>query len=264
MTDRRTARRLVAGAAALLVLGSAPAAAAPAQVAEPLVAVTASPGSAFTATDCKGVSRTEVVSVIEVTLSRTGDTADPLTVTLSLGGSSVAESGLPTQATIPSGASTVQLQASEMETGVVTIDVVDGAGYAVGDPGSATGFVTPGVADLGCNIGSVLSEQTIEVGTTPAAVDVVEVAYGPPADLARSVEGEAPPGTTFHLDGTWEGTATEVGTYDLREYFCEDDGWCPYRADIRVIVVPDGEDPPTTPPTPPAAAPVTGAPDFTG
>src|SRR5262249_55350803 len=143
---------------------------------------------------------------------------------------------------------------------------VAGSGYTVSSPGGAITNVNPGIADLGCNIGDVSSEQTVQLGTTPQAIDVVDVAMDPPADLARSIEGTAPPGTTFDLDGTWTGTTTERGTFRFREFFCEDDGWCPYRADITVHVVDAGPIPPVTgtqPPAAPAQA-VPGTPQLTG
>ena len=58
-----------------------------------------------------------------------------------------------------------------------------------------------------------------------------------------------------------------VGVSFFREYFCESDGWCPYRADIKVTVVPAGEaptDPEGTTPAAAAAAPVSAAPELTG
>lgn len=131
------------------------------------------------------------------------------------------------------------------------------------------------VADLWCNLGANEAVQTIEVGTRPATVDVDEIAGGPSPDLIRSLEGDVPPGTWFRPDGTWSGTATEVGDFNFWQYFCRPDGWCPSRADIRVIVVPAGTGPTdptdlTDPADPPASAPaaaatpVAGRPALTG
>lgn len=266
---RRLARAGVALATAALVLGPVGAAAAPSQVAEPVVTIAATQGEVFSATDCKGVTESTVQRAIELTLTRTGGTADPLAVDLQYFGSLATTSGLPSQATIPAGSSQVTLTAAEARGGGLIVNIIDGADYAVGNPGGAITGVGTSIADLGCNIGNPYSFQTIEVGTTPATVDVEEVAYGPADSLIRTVEGTAPTGTTFQLDGTWEGVATEVGVFRLRMYFCAEDGWCPNRADIEVEVVPAGAEPPTTetPAAPVAAAPaaaVAGRPELTG
>lgn len=266
----RLARGAALVAAVLLAAGPGRAAAAPAQAAEPMVTVSATGGNSVSATDCKGRTRVDTSGRITVTLTRTGDPAAPLTVALAYGGMLASGIGLPSQATIPAGQSQVVLVADEVASGDLRVSVVDGDGYAVGDPGSAYTGVGMMIADLGCNLGSPRSEQTIQVGETPADIDVVRVAYNPPASLSRSIEGTVPPGTTFHLDGTWEGTATQPGDFFFREHFCDDTGWCPYRADIHVIVM--AHDPTTsttapapTPPVPAAAAtPVTGTPQLTG
>lgn len=56
--------------------------------------------------------------------------------------------------------------------------------------------------------------------------------------------------------------------FRFRELFCEDDGWCPYRADIEVVVVDAGPIPPVTGTAPPAAPTpaqaVPGSPALTG
>lgn len=260
-------RVAAAAAATVLVLGPVRAAATPAQVAEPVVTVVAEPGEVTSATDCKGTDRTKIRRAIEVTLSRSGDTTDLLAVDVQYLGSLAATSGLPAQVTIPAGASQVTLQAAEAKSGNLIINLIDGAGYAVGDPSSASTGVAMIIADLGCNIGNPYSYQTIEVGTTPAAVDVEKVAYGPADSLIRSVEGTPPTGTTFRLDGSWEGIATEVGVFRLRMYFCGEDGWCPNRADIEVTVIPAGAEPPDPETPDPVAAPaaaVAGTPQLTG
>lgn len=266
----RLARAAGMIAVAVLAAGPARAAAAPAQAAEPLVTISATSPGGSTVTDCKGTTRTDVDGPITVTVTRTGDTASPLTVTLSYGGTLASSSGLPTQATIAAGEASATLTADEATGGYLNATVVDGDGYAVGNPGFVTAYVNLSIADLGCNIGNPRSEQTIEVGTTPAPVDVVKVAYGPPDSLARSIEGTPPPGTTFHLDGTFSGTATEVGVSFLRMYFCSSPDWCPYRADIEVTVV-ESDAPTTTeapggaPATPASAAtPVAATPQLTG
>lgn len=266
-TRHRAIRTGALAAAALLLLGPSQATGAAAQAAEPIVTVTATPGLAFEVTDCRGASDVRVTEAIQVTVHRTGDTTGPLPVALSYGGTLAATSELPTAITIPPGAAAVALGAAEAPSGTLTVSVVDGDGYAVKPSGAVTG-VNVGVADLLCGIGNVSTTQFIEVGETPESVDVVQVAGGPSADLNRSVEGTAPPGLTFHPDGTWTGTATRVGDYLIQEYFCDDDGWCPNRADVRVVVVPAGEvpppDPPTPAPAPRAASPVTGTPTLTG
>lgn len=267
---RTIAAAIALGAAALAPsLSSAGAAQAQAQAAENVVSIAATPGSAFFVTDCKGQSRTNVTSVIRVAVSRSGDTTSPITVALAFSGPLAATIGLPSEATIAAGASQVVLDAAEHQSGEVTVTLLDGDGYSLGSPSAARAGVSQGVADLGCGIGNPYHEQTIEVGTTPADIDVVAVAYGPPASLDRSVEGTIPPGTTFYLDGTWDGVATEVGDYAFREYFCDDEGWCPYRADLRVIVVPAGEQPqgggtPTPAPQPVPARAVAAVPALTG
>jgi hypothetical protein len=263
--DHRNVRRTIAVAIVLTVLGAGWATAAPAQAAEPVVSVTTTDGAALHETDCKGASRTTVRAAITMTVARTGDTSTPLDVSLRIRGSLAGPSGLPSQVTIPSGASQITFTAQELGGGFLWIDIIDTADY-VATLGSVEAHVDAMIADLGCGIGSPSSEQTIPVGTTPAAVDVEAVAYGPPDSLERSVVGEAPTGTTFHLDGTWSGTATEVGRFFLQEYFCEPDGWCPYRADITVHVVPSDVLSAATPPTSPAApaAAVPGAPQLTG
>jgi hypothetical protein len=255
-------------AAAIVVagLGAGWATAAPAQSVEPTVTIAATDGSASSVVDCKGAHRSDVGAAITVTVSRTGGTVGPLSVSLAYSGPLAGTIGLPSQVTIPAGSPSASVTADDASNGFVGIDVVDTNDYAVGAPGHADAQVLFSIADLGCNIGNPSSEQTIAVGTTPAAVDVVKVAYGPPDSLERSVVGTAPTGTTFHLDGTWSGTATEVGDFFLREYFCESDGWCPYRADVTVHVVPADVRSEATPPTIPAApaAPVQGSAQLTG
>ncbi|HWJ98128.1 MAG TPA: hypothetical protein VNQ33_08210 [Acidimicrobiales bacterium] len=267
MSARTSSRRLAALTAALLLaVGVTHAAPAPAQAADPVVTVTAANGSVFSADDCKGQTQTNITEPIRVTLTRSGDASASLDVALSYGGSLASTSGLPVQATIAAGEAQVVLEASPETGGDLTVDLTAGAGYTIGSPGSASTSMSQGIADLGCNIGDVSTTQTIERGTTPAAIDVEEVAYSPPDGLVRSVEGTVPPGTAFHLDGTWDGVATELGTFRFSEFFCEDDGWCPYRADIEVIVVESGAIPPVTgtrPPAAPARA-VPGTPQLTG
>ena len=197
------------------------------------------------------------------------DTTNAITVGLDLGGSLASTSGLPSSATIGAGETQAVLTAAEAPSGGLYANLIDGDGYSVGSPSSVNTGVAPLIADLGCGIGNPYAEQTIEVGTTPAPFDVVKIAYGPDDSLNREISGTAPTGTTFRLDGTFTGTATEVGTWSFRMYFCQDDGWCPYRADLRVIVVPAGEQPddPADPAPPTAAAPaqaVAASPMLTG
>lgn len=266
-TKQRAVRSVIAVVAALAV-APVQASAAPAQVAEPVVTITATQGDATFATDCKGQSKVEIRAAIQLTITRSGDTASEITVGLDLGGSLASSSGLPATATIGAGETQVVLTAAEAASGNLYVNLIDGDGYAVGSPNSVSTGVGAVIADLGCNIGSPYAEQTIEVGTTPAPFDVETIAYGPGGSLNREISGEVPTGTTFHLDGTFTGTAAEVGDWYFRMYFCQDDGWCPYRADLRVIVVPAGEDPPSGgEPAPEPATPATavaGTPVLTG
>ena len=68
----------------------------------------------------------------------------------------------------------------------------------------------------------------------------------------------------FALAGTWTGATTQLGTFRFREYFCDPDGWCTYRANLTVRVVPAGTPPAPPTPAPAPAAPVTSAPTYTG
>lgn len=267
MSDRGIAHRLSALSAVLLLLaGVAHATPAPAQAADPVVTVTASQGSAISATDCKGETRTDITDPILITVTRTGDTSTSIVVNLSYGGSLAGSSGLAPKVPLGGGETVAVFDAGAEATGDLTVELEPGAGYTVGSPAGASTSLGSGIADLGCNLGDVSTTQTVERGTTPAAIDVEDVALNPPADLARSIEGTVPTGTTYHPDGTWSGVTTELGTFRFREYFCEDDGWCPYRADIEVVVVESGPIPPVfaSPRTPSPAQAVPGTPSLTG
>lgn len=265
---RRLARAAAAFATIGLLASAGQAAAAPYQAAVPVVSVSGTNGSAVQVTDCRGSFEVHATSPLHVVLTRTGDTTSPLTVNLQYGGPLASSSGLPTQATFPAGAAEVDLVAAEATEGTISIEVLAGDGYALDFGNVAILGIDVVVADLGCWLGDVSTTQTIEVGTAPAPIDVVDVAGGPSADLIRTVEGTAPPGTTYHPDGSWEGVATEVGRYELHEFFCDEEGWCPYRADIGVIVVPATDVPTTTTTTTvPRAIPanaVAGTADYTG
>jgi hypothetical protein len=270
MPTHPSVRRLAGPTAALVALvaliGIVHAPPAPAQAADPVVTVTATQGSIFTAMDCRGQTRTDVTEPIIITLTRSGDTSTPLVVNLSYAGVLASSSGLASTFPIAPGESQAVFDAGAEAPGDLIVTIEPGNGYTVGSPGGAITTMSPGIADLGCNLGNVSTTQTVQLGTAPATVDVEDVAYNPPAGLARSIEGTVPPGTTFHLDGTWSGVTTELGTFRFSEFFCESDGWCPYRADIEVIVVDAGPIPPTQLPAPPAAPAeaVPGAPTLTG
>lgn len=268
MSSSTTIRRSAFVAAVALAIGSALASPAPAQAAEPVVTVTGTHGRSVSESDCKGASRSEVFEPIRVTVSRTGDASGPLSVLVDYQGSLAGSSGLPSPITFTAGQTDVTFEADEATSGNLTVSLIDGDGYAVGSPGGALLYVDQAIADLGCGIGNVHTAQTIDLGSTPAAIDVEKVAYNPPDSLARSIEGNVPPGLTFHLDGTWSGVATELGTFSFSEYFCQPDGWCPYRASITITVVEAGEDPDDSvdDPAPPAAAAqaVAGTPELTG
>ena len=202
-----TSVRMATAVVAIALLGGVgslgPAAsAAPRQAALPTVTITAVPGDVLYETDCKGTNRTTVENAIRITVTRTGDTTAPLDVALSYQGTLASSSGLPDAATIPAGSADVVLVAKDATGGTLIASLDPSVDYTVGNPGGASTGVGAMVADLGCNIGNSRSEQTVPLGSTPAPVDVVRVAYGPPDGLDRSIEGDVPPGTTFHLDGS--------------------------------------------------------------
>lgn len=123
---RAWTRRTTVVIVALAAIGaiSGPGGTVAAQAATPTVTVTAQSGGAIQDTDCKGTSRNDVTSPIRLTVGRSGDTTGPLTVGLSYQGTLAATSGLPVDATIPAGASQVQLTAAGAESGSLFVTVL--------------------------------------------------------------------------------------------------------------------------------------------
>lgn len=260
--SRRRGRTVaVAVALAALVAGPGTAEAAPAQAAPPTVSLDWSNGVVREEVDCKGVPRDTPIEDLQFFVDRTGDTSAPLEVSLAFSGSLAPSSGLSSPVTIPAGADSVALPAISAADGDLSVTVQPSADYVIGDPGQGTATTSRVVVDLDCGAGAEGNEQTVTLGSTPKPFDVELAAWFPPPHWPRSVEGDIPPGTEFALDGTWTGVTTQLGTFRFREYFCDFDGWCRYRANFTVHVVPAG----TVAPAPaPPAAPVAAAPSFTG
>ena len=262
---RAAALAMATAVAALTALTGGPsrALAAPAQVAPPTVTLDWSDGVVREDQDCKGVERNTVEQILQFAVDRTGDTSAPLVVPLTFSGSLADAPGLTSPVTIPAGASQVLITPEGVTVGDdLTVEVQPSADYAIGDPGRGTATMSPLAVDRACGAGATGNEQTVTLGSQPKPFDVEEAAWFPPPHWARSVEGDIPPGTQFALDGTWTGATTQLGTFRFREYFCDPDGWCTYRANLTVHVVPAGT--PPAPPTPPPAAPVASAPTYTG
>lgn len=271
--DRRGPNRRRAGAAATVmalaalattVVGRGPALAAPAQAAPPTVSLGWDDGIWREDVDCKGVERNTVEDALDFTIFRTGDTSTALEVPLSFSGSLATAAGVSSPVTIPAGQSSATLVPEGATAGDdLTVEVQPSAGYAIGDPGRGTATMEPfKVDDRACGAGALGNEQTVALGSQPKPFDVEEAGWFPPPHWPRSVEGVIPPGTEFSTDGTFRGATTQLGTFRFQVYFCEDDSWCPYRADLTVHVVPVTGG--TVPPAAPPAAPVTSAPRYTG
>jgi hypothetical protein len=142
------------------------------------------------------------------TLSRTGDLSSQLVVSYTFGATS-------STATFAAGATTTVL--SFQTSG--TLAIVTGPNYDPGDPSSGDVSVVPPpstaclvttLTDTGSN-----SAQTIRFGQAPAALVFENVA---PVSVA---DGALPRGLTLDADGTWSGTAQEVGTFAVTLKFCQ-------------------------------------------
>lgn len=258
---RRSVAVAVVVALAALAGGPGRAAAAPAQAPPPTVILDWSNGVVREEVDCKGALRDTPVEDLQFFVDRTGDTSAPLEVSLTFSGSLASSSGLSSPVTIPAGSDSVALPALGAPEGELSVTVQPSADYVIGDPGQGTATTSRVVVDLDCGAGAEGNEQTVTLGSTPKPFDVELAAWFPPPHWARSVDGDIPPGTEFAVDGTWTGETTQLGTFRFREYFCDSDGWCPYRANFTVHVVPTGT---VTPAPAPPAAPVAAAPSFTG
>lgn len=270
--DRRgqTARRglAVAAAVALAALatlagGPGRALAAPAQAAPPTVTLDWSDGVVREDEDCKGVERNTEEQALQFAVYRTGDTSAPLEVPLTFSGSLAGAPGLSSPVTIPAGSSEVAVTPEGVIVGDdLTVEVQPDADYAIGDPGRGTATMSGVPVDRACGAGATGNEQTVTLGSQPKPFDVEEAGWFPPPHWPRSIEGDIPPGTQFFPNGTFSGATTQLGTFRFRMDFCDDDGWCPYRANLTVHVVPATGG--TVPPAAPPAAPVASAPSYTG
>ena len=260
---RRIGRRAALALALLATAGTAgagPAHAAVAGASEPTVTITATDGTWAQVADCKGHDRSLLVEPATVRVTRAGSTSGDLPVTVTWGGSAITGTAPSGTVTIPDGAPYASVEVGD-GPGDVTASIVDTAGYAVGEPGTATASIATMVVDLACNMGDVSVTRTTEVGGTP---DPIEVRNWPSPDMAKatfSVEGTQPPGLALHADGSWEGAATTEGTWTFSSYYCDADDYCFDRYDITVVVGPDLVAPP---PAPPPAAPVADDATFTG
>lgn len=135
------------------------------------------------------------------TVTRTGDTTDPLTVSFAIGGSAqsgVDYSPLPAALTIPAGAASVSMAVTPLDDPYAEIDesvsltLAPGADYAVGSPGQAAVIITSD--DLPADL--VLSALSAPAAAAPGA----SISIG---DTTRNQGGGAAEAsvTAYYLSG---------------------------------------------------------------
>ena len=203
--DDRPGRRVATAATVIVVLllvGAFPANAAP----TPTVSITGTaPGTVGLGT-CPGDPPTDVPAT--ATLTRTGDTTNQLAVSYTF-------NSVPASATFPPAKASVTIS---FEQGG-QLALVDGATYDLGDPSTATILVT-GTPKHPCLVMPLTpaasnTSQTVTVGDAP-----LPLVYQSDAIPVTITSGALPAGLSLNTDGTWSGTAQEVGTFQLTLQFC--------------------------------------------
>lgn len=228
------------------------------QVPLPEVSAAGTDGSDSQTIDCRGnPDDTEPVPGSFV-LTRDGDLTDPLEVQVTYAPSDL---GLPAPVVIPAGQAAVTVEVPPVAT--VAVSIIPAAGYTVAtDSQSFRVDLRLSVGDLGCNLGYVPKVvQVVGRDDLPPALDLPALGIDASRVAELQIEGDQPPGLELQPDGTWRGTAIELGVSDFRAYFCGSPRWCPNELQVVVVVT---EDPPPAPPAAPPANPTPGTPRLTG
>lgn len=263
-TERRITRGAVAAAIALGWAALAPtgATAAPAGAAPPALVASALPGSVSVIPQCDGeaiVQRSGGLLKIE----RPNNTSGTLMVNVTYSGSLVGTDDLgplPDPVEIPVGETSAIIPVEASAPGDVTVTIDAGDGYSIGEPASATSDIADSGGAFGCQAEVV---ETIDVGTSPAALPIYDQFGFGVGDSSLQIDGELPPGLTYNIDGSWTGAATTLGTYEFTACYAIGD-FCGLEIPFRITVVEVSADDPVLPPAAPPAAPVTSDPSYTG
>ena len=222
----------------------------------PTVTTAALDGSIITSAGCDGDATVRSNPGMLV-VRRSGDTSGPLDVAVSYGGTLTPgddDDALPNPVTIAAGSDSTFFSIQPLRPGTVSLTVEGGAGYALGSPSTATVDVVPIAFDTDCPEGET---RTIGLGETPAPIDIYGRFGGALADTTVLIEGDVPPGLTMLSDGSWQGAATELGTFRFTAKYCLGDQ-CALELPITIVVEAAGP-----PPAEPAVA-VTAEVSFTG
>lgn len=217
---------------------------------------TALQGSITTHTACDG-STTVQSNQGFLRIGRSGDTAGPLSVDVTYGGSltpGVDYESQPDPVEIASGSGSRLLAIEASRPGTITVAVEAGPGYTLGDPTVATATFTELPFASECPTGD---SQTIGIGETPEPIDVWGRFGSHLGDAIVEIEGTMPPGLTFLNPGTWQGAATTAGTFRFTAKYCVG-AVCAVELPITIVVTPGA-----SAPAPPAIA-VPREADYTG
>lgn len=226
---------------------------------------------------CRGTVVTELQPG-GVIFTRTEPLADELVVPFEVAGDLAGSVDVvPAEARFGAGQDTavVSVELTAPETGSLVVDLVDGEGYAVGEPSTAelsvplqSGEPTPDCTTP-LPIDPERAHQTIAVGEVPQPLGLgvygVEWFEGaellfdtrdlPPVEALALVQGDLPPGLAYVQD-RWDGAATTPGTYRFGVSVCEVSGSggeprCEGTAQAEITVLGDAD---PGPPAPPADA----------
>jgi hypothetical protein len=222
----------------------------------PTVTTAALDGAIITSTGCDGDTTVRSNPGMLV-VRRSGDTSGPLDVAVSYGGTLTPGDdydALPNPVTIRAESDAQFFSIEARRPGTVSLTIEGGADYLPGTSSTATVEFVPIAFDTDCPEGE---SQTIGLGETPAPIDIYGRFGGALADTTVLIEGDLPPGLTMLSNGSWEGAATELGTFRFTAKYCLGDQ-CALELPITIVV---GAASP--PPAEPAVA-VTAEVNFTG